>query len=706
MTFGPRPLETVTSYDNTAGTGTPVNQVKMEYNDYGLLEKDSQSHVGAVGGGTPSADYTYAGTSTSNSIRRTNIGGVADIDYDYGAANGINDYLSRVQSVVDGTNAAVFAEYSYIGSGNAVRVDYAEPDVMLDLWGGTSGTFTGFDRFGRVIDQHWKRYGGSPATLDRYQYGYDRNSNRIWKQNMVAVTGFDERYIVDDLNRLTRTNRGTLNGSHVIPGVPPLQLAWTLDPVGNWTAYSEQASGSATLLQTRTASTVNEITGITSYITPTWATPAYDDAGNMTSFPRASSPAGSFTATYDAWNRLMSVKQGANFVAEYQYDGLRRRVVKKSYTAGVLSETRDFYFSDQWQILSEAVGGTTDTTYVWGLRYVDELLWRVQSSTRLYAMQDANFNCTAIGNTSGTVVERYQFNPYGTRTVLDASWSVVGASAYNWVVAHQGLMIENDVGLYNCRNRVYSPMLGVWMQRDTHYRDGFNLYNYVRSGPLTKRDPTGLCQYVPAPSGRQSLFPTTPRPNDAVGIPPGPPQRGLGPPGHIPPPDLEPCPRDEFRRIRRKNLLPPKFYPLITPCPSCDRCDGSRFGYTKCDGTGTLCSCVCENDIIGIWGEGPATNILINCIKAHENVHAAREMCGPGMLPGRFIPTSPTGSVSCEEVYAYTAELECLAEAIAEYCPETHQGGFCDTLEQMRQDTQSWLHQAINCCLGDPRCYQ
>ena len=319
---------------------------------------------------------------------------------------------------------------------------------------------------------------------------------------MVAVTGFDEQYTVDNLNRLRDMKRGTLNGSHVIPGTPPRQLAWTLDPTGNWTVYSERTSGSTTLLQTRTASEVNEITDITSFLSPTWATPAYDDAGNMTSFPRASSPAGSFTAIYDAWNRLMSVKQGANSVAAYEYDGLRRRVVKKSYVAGVLTETRDYYFSDQWQVLAEAVGGTTDTTYVWGLRYVDELLWRVQSSTRLYAMQDANYNCTAIGDTTGSVVERYQFNPYGTRTILDASWSVIGVSGYNWVLAHQGLAIDPTTSLYPCRNRTFASLLGMWMQRDpAGYIDSKSLYEYARGNPATYNDALGLSSSADNPKG-------------------------------------------------------------------------------------------------------------------------------------------------------------------------------------------------------------
>ena len=29
-----------------------------------------------------------------------------------------------------------------------LRIDYQEPDVMLDLWAGTTATFSGIDRFG------------------------------------------------------------------------------------------------------------------------------------------------------------------------------------------------------------------------------------------------------------------------------------------------------------------------------------------------------------------------------------------------------------------------------------------------------------------------------------------------------------------------------------------------------------------------------
>ena len=60
--------------------------------------------------------------------------------------------------------------------------------------------------------------------------------------------------------------------------------------------------------QGRTSNKVNEITDITtSGSLPLWTTPAYDDAGNTTSMPQPATPTDSYTAVYDAWNRLVSL---------------------------------------------------------------------------------------------------------------------------------------------------------------------------------------------------------------------------------------------------------------------------------------------------------------------------------------------------------------------------------------------------------------
>ena len=42
---------------------------------------------------------------------------------------------------------------------------------------------------------------------------------------------------------------------------------------------------------------------------------------------------------------------------------------------------------------------------------------------RLWVVQDANYNVTAIFDNAGNVVERYIYDPLGQVTVLDADWT-------------------------------------------------------------------------------------------------------------------------------------------------------------------------------------------------------------------------------------------------------------------------------------------
>jgi hypothetical protein len=63
-------------------------------------------------------------------------------------------------------------------------------------------------------------------------------------------------------------------------------------------------------------------------------------------------------------------------------------------------------------------------------------------------------------NSSGVVVERYAYDPYGAVTVLDAGWNLrSGGSSYAWRYLHQGGRFDVTTGLDNFRNRDYSPTL-------------------------------------------------------------------------------------------------------------------------------------------------------------------------------------------------------------------------------------------------------
>lgn len=513
----------ITSTDSaTQGAGTILNQVAMTYNAFGQLAEEQQDHGGAVSGSSPNVQYAYdSGASNSNEIRLnllTYPNGRL-ITYGYGTSGGMSDYLNRVDAIQDTTSGTTtLANYTYLGVGIVVRITYPQPSVWLDLWGGTSGTFNGIDLFDRIIDQRWQNgVTGTPTDIDRYQYGYDLDSNRIYKANVVGTPivtgGLDEYYTYDHLNRLTEMKRGTLNsGKTGITGTPSREMDYTLDPTGNWSAYLTKTAGTTDLNQTRTANTVNEITAIGG--TPAWATPpAYDAAGNMTAMPQVSNPANSFTAVYDAWNRMVSISASGTTVGKYQYDGRNFRVVKLTYTGGILSETRHFYYTSNWQDIEQRVGTSTsmDQQHVWGVRYIDELVCRDDATPlRLYATQDANVNLTAIADTSGTAQERYLFDPYGYRTIMNAAWSVIATSAYAWIVGHQGLMDDVESGLIYNRTRFLHAAIGAFLERDqSGYVQGINLYQYVGGDPTDLVDPMGEKGSRPAP----------PRPSHPIVLP-------------------------------------------------------------------------------------------------------------------------------------------------------------------------------------------
>ena len=95
------------------------------------------------------------------------------IEYGYGTAGAIDDIMSRLATIGDGTDT--YASYKYLGAGRVVVEDYEDIEVKLDY---AENDFAALDRFGRVLDQIWTDYGADPdVILDHYSYEYDRAGN-------------------------------------------------------------------------------------------------------------------------------------------------------------------------------------------------------------------------------------------------------------------------------------------------------------------------------------------------------------------------------------------------------------------------------------------------------------------------------------------------------------------------------------------------
>jgi hypothetical protein len=441
-----QPVTTLSSVGTTA-TATTAAADGLSAGDKVVIEGAGAPYDGTftVASIINSTQFTYTlGSSFTGSSSGTDISaGKLSLDSTISRVDGEQDHGgSSAGQVLEG--------YSYLGLNTIVqrtRPDGAnlsyvsqpnDPNPPVTTAPG-GDRYTGLDAFGRVIDQLW---GPATSPTERYQYAYDRDGNVLYKNDLVNpsdselyhANGVAENSSYDDLNRLQSFARGTLsasgnNGSMLDQiTAPSASQTWTLDALGNWSGDSGQSNGT----ETRTFNAQNQITEADGDST---INVTYDNNGNMIG------DGGGNAYVYDAWNRLIKLEQSGFALETRSYYATGEM---SSDTDNCQSVTTQSYYSMDWQAVEDDTRTGSGfppppfvvaNQYVWGLGYVDDLVLRDDNSTtgslgvtashlgrRIFSQQDANWNVAALVSSSGSVLQRFQYNPYGSGSSNTFGW--------------------------------------------------------------------------------------------------------------------------------------------------------------------------------------------------------------------------------------------------------------------------------------------
>jgi RHS repeat-associated protein len=327
---------------------------------------------------------------------------------------------------------------------------------------------------------------GSPVAQKRYRYAFGAS-----------------RY--DALNRLMGADFSSWSGSAWTTTLAYDLAGITYDAAGNLMAlqrYRETATLIDNLAYTNatTSNRLNSIADAVAATAETWDAEAgsftYDANGNLKTAPAPYSIAG---VSYDPANLPLSItRSGAT--TTYRYDDGGQRIAKQ-----VGSGNTEVYVRDGPATLGVFTVDGTGAPVSWYFNILSPggtIGRQASTGTRTYYHVDMLGSTRAVVlNTTGAVVESYDFEPWG---LLMPGRTLAGPTKEGFTSKEQ----DAETGLDYFGARYYMPAVGRWTSADP-LADGtpaWSSYTYVLNNPLALVDPTGLeaCGGSPLRGGGQS----------------------------------------------------------------------------------------------------------------------------------------------------------------------------------------------------------
>jgi RHS repeat-associated protein len=399
--------------------------------------------------------YDKAGRLTKETLNGKNTSYAYDIanrkrTITYPGGKSVEEVMNlRDQLIQVSDDGAVVANLTYNDSGQLAARSYG------------NGSTTQFD----YNANGWLSRINDGISINDLAFAYDLTGNIISRTDARKPQN-SEQYVYDALQRLTQFSRGVVTAEN-IPN-PVKNILWQYDALGN--RISENINGTIT---NYTVNVQNEYTAISGGLA---LTPQYDANGNLKNDKQ-------HAYQYDYNNRLVKVDDNT---ASYQYDALGRRIAKTTSEG-----TLNFYYACDRIIEERNADDLVVATYIYG-NTIDDILKMNRNNTGYYYHKDQLGSVVALTGTDGEVVERYQYDPFGAVTFLDAANNVLEQSVVGNRILFTGREYDAETGTYYYRARTMHPQIGRFMQSDPLlYVDGMNYYSYCLNNPIKFVDPFG-----------------------------------------------------------------------------------------------------------------------------------------------------------------------------------------------------------------------
>ena len=381
---------------------TPLYEVALTYGDYGELLTSAQAHDGAATTGTPEITYAYDDTDSGadgvldHALRPTFLTypNGRQIEYRYGDLadtstwDDKNAYTSRPDGILERTPGTLVTKdnptgdnpivlYQRLGNGRLAVKDYPTASLRLDRHGQTTGSYDGYDRFGRVAQQRWEDYSGTETAVFDIAHDYDQASNRLNAVRSEYPLA-SQAYTHDGLNRLASFEAGEYDD--------------TADEIDDLRKFDRQVWDLDQLGNQRSVTTLEDPSGDTNPYTESTFTAANEINIRSVQATRRVSPGDAFedSATASLWS-------AASGSGSYTIDSGGSGVMNTTSTG-----TKLILFSEESAgsaTVSVEVGSVTANQYA-------GLVFGYLSSTSFYRVvywQDGTFKLmTAFGNVAST----------------------------------------------------------------------------------------------------------------------------------------------------------------------------------------------------------------------------------------------------------------------------------------------------------------